>query len=40
MHPLFSCPYCKELKYKHKGENDPDSADHIEINFDERVVVL
>lgn len=40
MHPLFSCPYCKELKYKHKGENDPDSADHTEINFDERVVVL
>lgn len=38
MHPLISCPYCKELKYKHKGKNDPDSADHTDINFDDRVV--
>lgn len=39
MHPLISCPYCKELKYKHKGKNDPESTDHTEINSDERVVV-
>lgn len=40
MHPLISCPYCKELKYKYKRKNNLDSTDHTEINFDARVVVL